>query len=168
MNLNVKKELKSYNKKEMIRTRHSRKMYIPLYIMVFILIFTISIAKLSGKEVNDLAFKTVLIFSGSVILFAEIHRIMHLYEINSQSLVHKKGFFVRKTKRVDLLSVSDADSRQNPWQRLLNYGDVHINLYSGADSIPIKNINNPEKFVDFLEKKMSGKRIAEGEGGMKR
>lgn len=149
---------------EVIKTRNSRKLYIPLYMMIFILMLTISIAKFSDKEVNDLAFKTALIFSGSVIIFAEIHRIINRYEITKQSLIHKKGIFVQTIKRVDLIAVSDADSKQNLWQKFFGYGDVSVHLFSRDSSIQVKSINNPNKFVIFLEKRMNEKR-AEGVGG---
>ena len=168
MNPDEKKEVESDNKEEIIRIRNSRKLYIPLYIMIFILILTVSIAKSSGKEVNDLAFNAVLIFSGSVIFFAEIHRIINSYEINDQSLVHKKGIFVQTIKRVDLIAVSDADSKQNLWQKFLGYGDVSVHLFSRDSSIQVKSINDPAKFVIFLEKKMNEKRAKGIGGGMSR
>ena len=130
------------NEREM-KVRTSRKTYFFIYVMIFILIVTIVVIQFSGKELNKLAFRAVLVFSAILIIFTEIHRFRNLYEINSHSLIHSKGIFVKKTKRVDLLSVSDADSKQNPWQRLLNYGDVAVNLYSGGSAVPVKNINNP-------------------------
>ena len=154
--------------KSVMRLRTSRKTYFFIYLMIFILMSTVIFIKISGKELNKLVFEGVLAFSAILIILTEIHRFKNLYEINSHSLIHSKGIFVRKTKRVDLLSVSDADAKRNPWQRMLNYGDVNVNLYSGGSSVPVKNINNPEKFVDFLEEKMSEKRIEEGGGGMKR
>jgi len=154
--------------KGMMKVRNSRKAYFFIYVMIFILIITVGVIKFSGKELSKLAFEAVLVFSAMLIIFTEIHRFRNLYEINPHSLIHSKGIFVKKTKRVDLLSVSDADSKQNPWQRLFNYGDVTVNLYSGGSTVPVKNINNPEKFVDFLEEKMSKKRRKEGEGRMKR
>jgi len=162
-----KKEIKDQNN-ETIKTRNSRKLYIPLYIMIFILILTISVAKLSEKEVNDLAFKTVLIFSGGVILFSEIHRIINRYEITKQSLIHKKGIFVQTIKRVDLIAVSDADSKQNLWQKFFGYGDVSVHLFSRDSSIQVKSINNPDQFVIFLEKRMNEKRAKGIGGGMSR
>ena len=154
--------------KEMMKVRNSRKTYFFVYTMILILIITVIVIKTSGSELNKLAFEAVLVFSAVLIIFTEIHRFRNLYEINSHSLIHSKGIFVKKTKRVDLLSVSDADSKQNPWQRLLNYGGVDVNLYSGGKPVPVKNIDDPEKFVDFLEEKMSEKRIKEGGGGMKK
>ena len=168
MSPDEKKELDSDNKEKILKTRNSRKLYIPLYIMIFILILTISIAKFSDREVNDLAFKTVLIFSGSVIFFAEIHRIINRYEINAQSLIHKKGIFVQRIKRVDLIAVSDADSKQNLWQKFFGYGDVSVHLFSRDSSIQVKSINDPNTFVVFLERKMNEKRATGIGGGMSR
>lgn len=159
-----KKEVDSDSEEEVLKTRNSRKLYIPLYLMVLILLLIVSVAKFSDKEVNDLAFKAVLVFSGSVIFFAEIHRIINRYEINDQSLVHKKGIFVQKVKRVDLIAISDADSKQNLWQKFFNYGDVSVHLFSRDSSIQVKSINDPSNFVIFLERKMNEKR-AKGVGG---
>ena len=163
-----KKEDDKNENKTVMKLRTSRKTYFFVYFMIFILVTAIIVITISGKELNKFAFKAVLVFSAILIIFTEIHRFKNLYEINPHSLIHSKGILVKKTKRVDLLSVSDADSKQHPWQRLLNYGDVTVNLYSGGSTVPVKNINNPEKFVDFLEEKMSEKRTKEGEGGMKR
>ena len=168
MKSDEKKEIESDNKEEGLKTRNSRKVYIPIYTMIFILILTISFAKFSGKEVNDLAFKTALIFSGSAIFLVEIHRIINRYEINNQSLIHRKGIFVQTIKRVDLIAVSDADSKQNLWQKFFSYGDVSIHLFSRDSSIQVKGINNPSKFVIFLEEKMNEKRSKGIGGGMSR
>lgn len=135
--------------------------------MIFILILTITIIKISGKELNKFALEIVLAFSATLIMFTEIHRFINLYEINQNSLIHSKGIFVKKTKRVDLLSISDADSKQNPWQRLFNYGNVNVNLFSGDSAVPVKYIHSPTKFVDFLEEKTSKKRVKEGVGGVR-
>ena len=150
-----------------MRVRNSRKLYLPIYFMIFILIFTMTIIKISGKELSKFALEAVLAFSATLIIFTEIHRFVNLYEINQNSLIHSKGIFVKKTKRVDLLSISDADSKQNPWQWLFKYGDVNINLFSGYNAVPVKTINHPKKFVDFLEEKTKKKRIEEGVGGVR-
>ena len=164
MKQDEKKETEPDNKEEVLKTRDSRKLYIPIYTMILILILTISFAKFSGKEVNDLGFKAALIFSGIAIFSVEIHRIINRYEINGQSLIHRKGIFVQTIKRVDLIAVSDADSKQNLWQKFFRYGDVSVHLFSRDSSIQVKSINDPSKFVIFLERKMNEKR-AKGIGG---
>ena len=144
-------------KKEMIKLRTSRKAYFPVYLMIFILLFAVIAIKVSGKEINQFALNLVLIFSAALIIFIEVHRLKDLYEINNTALVHSVGILSRKTRKVDLISVSDADSKQTAWQRILNYGDVAARMFSQDSTLLVKNIHNPVKFADFLEMKMDEK-----------
>ena len=144
---------------EVLRVRNSRKLYIPIYLMILILFCAVGFVKYSGKEVNNLAWKSVLIFSGFSILFAETHRLGNRYEINDGSFVHVKGILVRTTVKTDLSVISDVVIKQNPWQALLGYGNVHVVVYS--EETPIKNVNNPLMVVSFLEDKMKMKRVTE-------
>ena len=138
--------------KGMMRVRTSRKAYFFIYLMIFILITTVIFIKISGKELNKLVFEAVLVFSAILIFFIEIHRFRIFYEITDISLVHSKGIFARTTRKVDLSSVSDADSKQTAWQRLLNYGDVDARMFSKDSTLSIKNINAPEKICEFFRK----------------
>ncbi len=153
------------DKKDTLRVNNSRKLYIPIYIMILILVLVLSFANYSGKEIDDLAFKTVIVFSIVALISTEINRHMNSYEINSQSLIHRKGIITQITKRVDLTAISDADSNQHLMQRILNYGNVSVHLFSRDGAIPVHHINNPKKFVDFLEEKMNEKRL-KSEGGL--
>ena len=158
MSMGEKRGIKSGKTRRVLRVRNSRKIYIPIYIMILILILTISAAKFSGKEVNTFAFKTVLIFSATAIIFTELHRLVNSYEVNSNSLVISTRLIKNSTRRLDLLSISDADSVQGPWERILNYGDVHVRLFSKESTMTIKGIDNPLKFVDFLIETIDEKR----------
>ena len=149
--------------KKVMRVRNSRKSYFPIYLMIFILVLTITIIKISGKELNKFALEAVLAFSAALIIFTEIHRLSTFYEINESSLIHSHGIFSRVTRKVDLTAISDADSKQTAWQRMLNYGDVDARLFSADSTLPIKNINNPEKFTNFLEERMNEKRVSVSE-----
>ena len=141
--------------KEMMKVRTSRKAYFFIYLMIFILVTTVIFIKISGKELNELVFEAVLVFSAILICFIEIHRFRIFYGVTDISLVHSKGIFARITRKVDLSSISDADSKQTMWQRILNYGDVDARMFSKDSTLQIKNINAPEKFADFLEEKMN-------------
>ena len=100
-----------------------------------------------------------------MILFTEFHRITNAYEIDSNAVVHIHGIFTKVTRRADLLAISDADVSQNPWQRVLGYGDVSVRAFSKDSTMWIKDIDNPKEFVEFLEMKMNKKRSASGGGG---
>lgn len=137
-----------------LRIRNSRKMYIPFYFMSVALIAFIIYIKYIGKPLDDLAFKMSLAFVVAVLIAVEIHRLGNSYEINDNSVIHRRGYLTIVSKRLEFGAISDSDIRQNPWQRLLSYGDVEIHLYSKENRTIIKEINNPSKFVDFLQVKM--------------
>jgi len=151
--------------KGVMKVRTSRKAYLFVYMMILILIVTVITIKTSGRELNKLAFEAVLVFSVGLITFIEIYRFATFYKITSSSLVRSQGIFSRKTRKIDLTSISDVDSKQTAWQRTLNYGDVHARLFSAETTLAVKNINDPEKFSDFLEKKMNEKRSESSQGG---
>ncbi len=145
---------------EVMKVRNSRKAYFFVYLMVFVLLVAVIAIKILGKELNEQAFNVVIAFSVATVILIEFHRLMDYYEINSSSLTHSSGILSRKIRKVDLVSVSDADSKQTAWQRMLGYGDVNARLFSEDSTISIKNINNPVGFADFLEKKMNEKKNA--------
>ncbi|MBI4116518.1 PH domain-containing protein [Candidatus Pacearchaeota archaeon] len=147
---------------DVLRVRVSRKVYLPVYFMIFVLVSTAAYMKYSGREINPLAFNLMIIFSIFGIIATELHRISNVYEINNNSLVHVKGILFKTTRRTDLLAISDAELKQNPWQQLLNFGNVDAIVFSRDSTTYIKNIDNPPVFLDFLEEKINKKRIPTG------
>lgn len=143
---------------KVLKVRNSRKVYIPIYFMILVLILAVAAAKFYGDEVNGLSLKLVLAFSALSLIFTEFHRYSNFYEVTPNSLIISKGIFKNSLRTVDLFSVSDADSNQGVWQRMLNYGDVRIRLFTGESSLNLKGINNPTRFVNFLLKVIDEKR----------
>jgi len=154
--------------KEVMKVRTSRKSYFLIYVMIFILVIAMVVIKIYGEDVNKFLFQAVLIFSGILIIFIEVHRLSIFFEVTSISLVHSKGIIAKTTRKVDLSSISDVDSKQSVWQRILGYGDVDVRMFSRDSTLKIKNINNPKKFANFLDKKMNEKRSQSSGGGMGR
>ena len=149
---------KEKTKKYFMKVSNSRKIYLPIYFMILVLIAVVVFIKY-----NDMNLSTpVLILVGLFIFFAikvtELHRWSNSYAITKDSFVHIKGILNRRTRSMDFLAISDFELKQNVWQRLLNYGDVSVRLYSGESDNPAKNINNPKKFADCLEKMIHIKR----------
>tara|TARA_B100000315_G_scaffold215467_1_gene214782 strand:- start:2137 stop:2799 length:663 start_codon:yes stop_codon:yes gene_type:complete len=159
------KEEEVHSKEEVLKVSNSRKLYIPIYTMIIVLVSVVFFLKYFGEEINNLAFNLAVVFSIVALIGTEANRFMNTYEINPQSLVHRRGIFVQTTKTVDLTAVSDADSKQNLFQKLFNYGNVSVHLFSRDGAIPINHINNPKRFVNFLEEKMNAKRL-KSEGGI--
>lgn len=140
-----------FKPKEVMRVRGSRKKYIPLYLMVIAVIVFLVIINNNGVEMSRFLFAFSIVFIILVLKFTEVHRFYNLYEINPGFLVHRKGIFNVKTRSVNFGSVSDLDVRQNPWQWLLGFGDVHVRIFSEDTEEVIKDINKPHKFAEFLE-----------------
>lgn len=137
-----------------LRTRTSRKFYVPFYVMIVILVFILIYIQVTGRPINSLALKIALVFSIIILIVTEVHRFGNSYEINDNSVIHKNGYLTILSKRLEFGAISDSDVTQNPWQRILSYGNVEIHLYSKENKTMIRNINNPNGFVDFLQKKM--------------
>ncbi len=153
---------------EVLRKRNSRKLYIPVYIMVAILFGTIAFIQLSGRDLNFIAVQATLIFTFFLFASTELHRINNVYEIHPGSLVHVKGILKKITRRTDLLAVSDADISQNLWQMMLGYGNVSVRVFSQDSTMRVRNISGPSQFVDFLTERMKKSRRSSGTGGMGR
>ncbi len=139
---------------EILKVSNSRKLYIPFYLMVIILLGAIAYIKYENKPLNDVALKLVLGFCAFVFLATEIHRLGSSYEVNNHSLIHRKGYFSISSKRLEFGAISDCDVRQNLWQRIWNYGDVEVHLFSRENTTLVKYIDKPYVFVEFLQKKM--------------
>lgn len=139
-------------KKGVFKVRNSRKVYFLLYLMAVILLIAVTYIKISGRPLDDMAFKLVLAFVIAVLIATEIHRLGNSYEITENSVVLRKGYFTIISKRIEFGAISDIDVKQNLWQRLLSYGNVQIFKFS--EKSIIKNINKPFKFVSFLSERM--------------
>ena len=146
---------KEKDKKDLMKVRNSRKLYFPIYLMIFVLIGVIVFIKYNGLSLNKLALILVGLFVLFSMKFVEIHRLCNSYEVNKNSLVHTMGLFNRKIRSMDFFAISDIEVKQNFWQRLLGYGSVEVHAASGANIIKVKNINKPGRFVDTLEEQVS-------------
>ena len=144
--------MKKERGEEKLRIRNTRKVYLPFYMMVFVLIIFITYIKSSGMPLNNTALVLALAFSIAVLIATEIHRLGNAYEIEENSIVHKHGYFSIISKRIEFGAISDVDVKQNLWQRMFLFGDVQIFKFS--EKSIIKNIDKPFYFVSFLEKKM--------------
>jgi len=125
--------------------------------MIFVLVSAVVFIKYRGFLINKYVLILVVVFIVLAIKYTEIHRFSRWYEVNSNSLVHKEGILSKKIKNLDLCAISDIDVSQNLWQRLLGYGNISVRLFSEVSHTEIKNINDPAKFGNFLEKMMGAK-----------
>lgn len=147
---------------ETYKIQNSRKIYIPIYMIIIILFGTIAFILFSGKELNIIAVQITLVFTLVLVVSTELHRFSNRFEIEPNALVHIKGILKKITRRTDLLAVSDASISQNLWQMMLGYGNVSVRVFSQDSTMPVKNINNPLKFIEILENRMSARRSSSG------
>jgi uncharacterized membrane protein YdbT with pleckstrin-like domain len=133
--------------------RNSRKLYLPVYIMIFFLFVSIAIIKINGLTLSMVAIISVAVFTILGIKITEVHRLGNKYEINPLSLIHTKGYFSTHSKRIDLDSISHMEVMQTAWQRMLNYGDIQVMMF-GEEAATLKNINRPHKIASLFEEKM--------------
>lgn len=144
---------KEVPEEDSIKMRGSRKLYVPIYFMMFVLILFLAYLKINNLEISRTGYFSSIAFIILGIKITEIHRLNNKYEINPFSVVHTTGYFNKKSKRLDLHSVSDVSLTQSFWQRLLGYGDIEVSIFASEASTTLKNINNPNKFILILEKK---------------
>lgn len=140
-------------KKPVLVARNSRKVYVPVYLMILILLSAVAFIKIKGFNLSLLAIISVSIFTILGFKVTEVHRLGNKYEINPLSLIHTQGYFSTHSKRVDLDSISHMEVMQTAWQRLLNYGDVEVMMFA-EKATTLKNINHPHKVATLFEEKM--------------
>lgn len=143
---------------EIVKRRTTRKVYLPIYLMMIGLIAVLVFLKIYGYGINKMGIGLVIIFILIGIKSSEIHRYNTYYEANPNSLVYTEGVIRKKVKRIDYFAISDIDVDQGPWQRLLGYGDVVVRLFSKDTTTTIYSINKPVEFATHIEKMMRNKR----------
>tara|TARA_Y100000034_G_scaffold99609_1_gene122506 strand:- start:2916 stop:3416 length:501 start_codon:yes stop_codon:yes gene_type:complete len=146
------------NKGKSFRIQNSRKLYIPYYFMVIVLLSIVGYLRYNNLPINKLTLILVGIFILFVIKVTEIHRFSNSYLADHKSLTHTSGIFSKRIKSMDLFAISDIDIQQTFWQRIWGFEDIHISLFSDTSSLIVRNINNPTKFGNFIENMMSTKR----------
>ena|SRR3989344_5688654 len=142
---------------EVLSIRNSRKIYIPVYFMIIVLLTSVAIIKFQNREISSFALKSVAVFSATGVIWTEMHRLRNKYEITDNAVVHINGLFFRKIKKVDIHALSDAELKQNPFQLILGIGDVSANSFSELNIL--KNVNKPHDVIKFLEDKMMKKAV---------
>ncbi len=78
---------------------NSRKLYLPIYLMMIILIAIIGFIKFYDLSLNNLAFTGAGVFIILRICITEIHRKFESYKITPHYLIDSKGIITKKTKK---------------------------------------------------------------------
>ncbi|MFH1608269.1 MAG: PH domain-containing protein [archaeon] len=142
-----------YPREEVFRTSNTRRMYVPFYFLFIISIIFLLIYRLFDASLSFGLFWYAILAIFIGIILTEIHRLYQSYEINLLSVIDTRGYLSKKSKRMDLLAISDIEIHQTFFQRILCYGDIHISLISGQVA-KMTNIKNPHNFAGIIERKM--------------
>ncbi|MBR9702236.1 PH domain-containing protein [Candidatus Pacearchaeota archaeon] len=143
-------------KKNIMKVRSSRKVYLPVYFMILVLVVALVVVKYNNLSLDKLVLIFAIVFIILGVKFTEVHRLSSSYSLSPSTLTFSAGLVSRRIKNIDFFAISDIDVHQSFWQRMIGFGDVHVSLF--ADANVIKNINNPVKFANFLEKMIDKKR----------
>lgn len=139
--------------KDVIVIKNTRKLYLPFYFMIIVLGALIGFLEYNDYNLNLLIYVGYIIFILIGFNLTEMHRMMNKYEFTSDVLVHTFGIFSRKQRQIHYNNFSHLDVVQTFWQRLLDYGDVNLKMFSDEIRLSMKDINNPKKIADLLERK---------------
>ena len=142
----------------LLKVRRSRKIYLLVYLMIFIVIGVLIYFNRSGLTIPKFALIISLAFILILVKWTEIHRMKDWWGITDSELVQSLGLLNKNVREVGFPSISDMDVHKPFLKRLLNYGDVNIRLFLNETSIKIKDINKPEQFVEDFQLIMSQNR----------
>ena len=140
---------------EIITLRNSRKLYLPIYLMIIILIGVVGYISYIGKPINNIILAAAALFTITGIAGTEIHRLKDYYQISPKFLSHTTGYIAKETKKILIESIIDIDSKQGIWQRLTRFGHIDVFSYSGSNNIHMRNVSDPHKIIDALQEKLS-------------
>ena len=119
--------------------------------MIFITIGVLVYFKKSGLTIPTLTLIISIIFIILIIKVIEIHRMKDWWAITNSALIQSLGLLNKNVREVGFSSISDMDIDKPFFKRFLNYGDVNVRLFLNETSINIKNISNPDQFVEDFQ-----------------
>lgn len=147
----------------LLKVWRSRKAYVPFYFLIIVIIGAFLYFYFKGVEISS---NNIIIFVIVIILlikFTEIHRIRDWWAITETSLVESRGIINKNIREIDFASISDIDLNQWIYKRILGYGTINIRRFLNEASISVKNINNPEKFLDILQDAIRKSKVKKNE-----
>lgn len=136
-----------FGKKNTRVIRTSRKGYIHIYFMAFVLFAIILYIKIRGLPLSEVLFVLSILFVFFTLKFVEVHRLLHHYDITPTALEKVEGFFVQKVKRMHYYSISNLHLTRSLWDKFLGIGTIEVSQFSETLRTEIKKINKPEEFI---------------------
>ncbi|MCR4327830.1 MAG: PH domain-containing protein [Nanoarchaeota archaeon] len=129
----------------------SRKAYLFYYFLILLLIGVLGYFYFKGIELSTNLWIIAIVLILFLIKFIEIHRIRNWWAITDMALIESKGIVNKNIREIDFTSISDIDLDQWLYKRILGYGTINIRRFMNEASISVKNINNPERFLNIVQ-----------------
>ena len=129
----------------------SRKAYLTEYFCVVILLLITIISWVKQFPIEKRMIQIIFILGIIILIYIEISRLSHRCKINNSKIVLINGLIMISKNNLFLSSLTDVDTHQNHFQRLLGYGNIHFKSASGTSTLEIKDINHPEQLVNKIE-----------------
>lgn len=138
----------------LLKVRKSRKSYFLLYFLILVGIFCLFYLPSRGIEITPKNLIISIIVMLVVIKFIEIDRVRDWWAITPSSFIESKGILNKNVREVDFVSMSDISLDQPWYKRIWGYGVVNIRIFLNETVLKVKDINDPEVFIDILKDAM--------------
>ena len=144
--------------KILLKVKKTRKAYFFLYLMAVIVAGTLFYLYLNGYEISQFVLVISGVFIVGIIFLIEIMHAREWWAITESSLIHSISILNKNVREVSFSSISDLDLDKPLHKRILGFGNVNIRVFLNETTIRVKNINNPERFINLIQDLVSENR----------
>lgn len=146
----------SDRKEEILCVLHrSRKAFLVEYFCALVLVGSVFIAPAKGIVLPPLVSQIILGLGIVTISFVELGRLLVTYTISKTKITITQGILKQAKKTIyyhPLSYVPDINVHQSRLQHLLDFGTVFIKAGGDDNTFEIKDVNDPNKVMEIIEK----------------
>jgi len=135
-----------------IKVSTSRRAFLLEYACVLTLISILGYSRLNQIVLPERFNYSIVTLIVLILISTELLKASHRAIITSSKVIIFDGLVKQTQKHIWISSITDVDIHQNPWQRLFNYGEIHLRSASGERTLRLKNIANPVQVLETLER----------------
>jgi len=73
------------------------------------------------------------------------------YQLKQDNISEVRGYLSKRENTIPYSSISNVVIQKSIFGRILGFGDVRINSFSGENNVILKGIKTPERILSFLE-----------------
>ena len=136
--------------KILLKVFRSRKSYFPYYFLIVAIVAFLGYNHYYLGEISSRVLIASVIAIVVLIKLIEVGRIRNWWAITDCSLIESKSILNKNVREIDFQSIADIDLDQPFYKRIGGYGTINIRKFLNEKSITIRDINNPEKFINLL------------------